>query len=811
MRKRFHHEMEDANPPLNDITLRERVSQWEVTPEEIASMSEWDVSEVTTMEGLFAEGRGRRWFRSPDHLPDLSRWNLSKVQNMARMFESCSNVPNVTLWDVSNVTTFFRMFAACSNFDQPLAGWNVSNGTNFSYMFYGCLKFNQPLTRWDVSNGTDFSHMFHSCHKFDQPLNHWGTKLGNALTMESMFEKCINFNQPLKNWNVSKVESFKSMFSECWKFHQQLEHWDVRSAVTIAGMFRDCKTFDQPLNAWGPKLTQLEMLENVFSGCMAFNQPLDAWSPSVGKVISLNGVFLNAWKFNQPLASWDVSNVVTMEHTFFCSSEFNQPLEDWDVSKVTKMEYMFFGCSKFNQPLGRWDVRNVTTMDGMFGRCVKFNQSLVHWDVSHVTTMENMFEAVRYQQPLMSWRLSRPLPNLRGLFGTDYNYIYRQECIASWGLEDEGVIADLGGVNEDEDEDEDDWVETQPNHFAVVENASTWLGEGEQQQQQQQQPRPVEPEWEESLFDVEDRTEQPLRSALFQPTGEPRDVILFMVKTRAAHTYQPVVLDKKILSDKVLLPLGTLTDEIFEEMLQKTKIEINGEVQFDFALLPVFMKWVMIRPMDENHAFLHLDFTSNIPNLLVPLPLVAHTSLRGISVFYETKRHSIHAVNLTEKYHAGYRHNLSFSLVEFQPCESWTSAPASRLPPPPPPTSSPEQPPSTTIDILVGSNPSFAMNETATVGDLARHLLGGSTSPSDKVALKFVKGTYMYWVKKNGEVDQMQWQPASHAFVFIATVTDRTLRDLVGDPSSRKLHLTLQRVPQSAAGPRRSKLHSRKP
>ena len=87
---------------------------------------------------------------------------------MNRMFRSTKsfNQP-LNDWDVSNVTNMNGMFymtfgkyKAHSIFNQPLDKWNVSNVINMNDMFCGAKKFNQSLNNWDVSNVRNMDRMF---------------------------------------------------------------------------------------------------------------------------------------------------------------------------------------------------------------------------------------------------------------------------------------------------------------------------------------------------------------------------------------------------------------------------------------------------------------------------------------------------------------------------------------------------------------------------------------------------------------------------------------------------------------------------
>ena len=80
-------------------------------------------------------------------------------------------------WDVSNVTNMEGMFWNATSFNQPLNNWNVSNVTNMNFMFEGAESFNQPLNKWNVSKVTNMRWMFWSARGknsvFNQPLNTW--------------------------------------------------------------------------------------------------------------------------------------------------------------------------------------------------------------------------------------------------------------------------------------------------------------------------------------------------------------------------------------------------------------------------------------------------------------------------------------------------------------------------------------------------------------------------------------------------------------------------------------------------------------
>ena len=72
---------------------------------------------------------------------DISNWDVSNIKSMRGMFFMCKelkSVGDISEWDVSNVTSMTSMFDGCILFNQDLSKWNVSKVRWYSYMFDGC-------------------------------------------------------------------------------------------------------------------------------------------------------------------------------------------------------------------------------------------------------------------------------------------------------------------------------------------------------------------------------------------------------------------------------------------------------------------------------------------------------------------------------------------------------------------------------------------------------------------------------------------------------------------------------------------------
>jgi surface protein len=67
---------------------------------------------------------------------DLSNWDVSKVTEMTGMFEITSNFnADISNWNVAKVVALNGMFRQATAFDQDISSWNIANVTNITDMF----------------------------------------------------------------------------------------------------------------------------------------------------------------------------------------------------------------------------------------------------------------------------------------------------------------------------------------------------------------------------------------------------------------------------------------------------------------------------------------------------------------------------------------------------------------------------------------------------------------------------------------------------------------------------------------------------
>ena len=82
---------------------------------------------------------------------DVSNWDVSNVKDMYGMFNLCSSLKSIDVsnWDVSNVRSMEGMFYKCNSLEYiDVSNWDVSNVENMFSMFCGCkFKYKKECNR----------------------------------------------------------------------------------------------------------------------------------------------------------------------------------------------------------------------------------------------------------------------------------------------------------------------------------------------------------------------------------------------------------------------------------------------------------------------------------------------------------------------------------------------------------------------------------------------------------------------------------------------------------------------------------------
>lgn len=130
-------------------------------------VSDWDVSNVEDMEGLFS-------FCYATTFGDLSKWDVSKVENMSEMFYWCRHLKEIDIsnWNTEKLTNASRMFEFCTDITSigDLSDWNIDKLYNANEMFSECwdLKTLGNLNKWDM-NGCSIDNIFKNTKLKNKP------------------------------------------------------------------------------------------------------------------------------------------------------------------------------------------------------------------------------------------------------------------------------------------------------------------------------------------------------------------------------------------------------------------------------------------------------------------------------------------------------------------------------------------------------------------------------------------------------------------------------------------------------------------
>lgn len=230
-----------------------------------------DLSAVTSMSNMFRNTYGAR-------TGDLSNWDVSNVTNMSGLFyRNYAFSSDLSNWDVSNVTDMRGMFAYDTISIIGVSTWDVSSVTDMSGMFFRARAFQDDLSAWDVSSVTDMSLMFWGGGAFNSDLSNWN--VSNVTNMSEMFFGARAFNSDLSAWNVSSVTDMSKIFARARAFNSDLSNWDVRNVTGMEYMLEDSglssENYDRALIGWASLPT---LQSGVFLGAnnLYYCQAVDA-------------------------------------------------------------------------------------------------------------------------------------------------------------------------------------------------------------------------------------------------------------------------------------------------------------------------------------------------------------------------------------------------------------------------------------------------------------------------------------------------------------------------------------------------------
>ena len=158
-------------------------------------------------------------------------------------------------WDVSSVTSMDGMFAFAPSFNGDISKWDVSSVMNMDGMFFQATAFNGDISKWNVASVTDMTDMFSGAKAFNSDISKWD--VSSVLSMNVMFRSSTAFNSDISKWDVSSVISMYEMFWGATAFNSDMSEWDVSNVIVMSRMFLGAKSFKRTLcGAWASSKAQ---------------------------------------------------------------------------------------------------------------------------------------------------------------------------------------------------------------------------------------------------------------------------------------------------------------------------------------------------------------------------------------------------------------------------------------------------------------------------------------------------------------------------------------------------------------------------
>lgn len=177
----------------------------------IPNIPNWDVSNVTKMDGIFENSKVLL-----NNLP--SDWNTSKVLYMNNSFRSCKFLEGFPAnWNTSAVFTFDHIFDNCMNLNSyKLPNFNTSNAQYARGMFANCSNVNFINTpNFNFSKLERGEEMFFRCQNLKTIPNF---NFSNLIYMNDMFNGCYNLAS-FPNFNAPKVAYAINTFAYCYNIN----------------------------------------------------------------------------------------------------------------------------------------------------------------------------------------------------------------------------------------------------------------------------------------------------------------------------------------------------------------------------------------------------------------------------------------------------------------------------------------------------------------------------------------------------------------------------------------------------------------
>lgn len=341
-------------------------------------ISDWDTSNVTNMEAMFA------WCQKLQSLDDLETLDTSNVKNMSRMFQGCMGLSQIKFkhFNTKNVENMDYMFADCSNAEiADLSNLDTSNLKSVYDIFRYCdLLKSINLSSFDLTK----------CNSFC--IN----ELDNLIEIQTPYNlKNIFDNEDSDSDYIKDDAALPELTSD-------YTPWKDDSGKAYSRF---------PINSKSIKLTRKIVHPESFAFFEGVSGDLKWNIDAQGKLtITGSGEAVakdeKAEEDEEIYPKWheaskyikscvvDVSNITDAER-LFADLPYLEKIEfkNFDTSKITNMSYMFYrDYSLKTIDLGSFNTINVETMYKMFSECNSLkNVDLSNLKTNKVCSMAGMF------------------------------------------------------------------------------------------------------------------------------------------------------------------------------------------------------------------------------------------------------------------------------------------------------------------------------------------------------------------------------------------------------------------------------------
>ncbi len=350
-------------------SMRQMFAQSQVS--DIEGLANWVTSSLKNVEWMFFQTKIT---------------NIGHLETDAETGDSII-VGGLSNWDMSKVTTMQGMFEQAAKLTSIIGAtnWNTSSVTTMENMFYEAYSIESidPVEKWDVSNVTKMGWMFDTLLKVKSisVLDAWKDKVGNVDDMQHMFSNMQKLESldGLQNWDTSKVKTMFCMFDFTKELHSidELANWNVEKVTTMGWMFRASGIEDvDALANWHPdSLTQIQDMFWQATNLTDISG-ISGWfnTDETSKIANLENTFSDTRITNlDALANWKTLNVTNMKTTFSNIPTLTNVdgLENWNTAKVTTMEGLFSGDTGITDvdafsKINGWDTTKLTNKTDAF-------------------------------------------------------------------------------------------------------------------------------------------------------------------------------------------------------------------------------------------------------------------------------------------------------------------------------------------------------------------------------------------------------------------------------------------------------------